>query len=96
MLREAGFTTVRAEGTRRIYAVRAEALHEVDEWLTPFRRFWEPRLAALETEIARHTAGCKAGGSAELWTINGGGHGPAVSDHFSRLVVEWLLGHPKP
>ncbi|WP_114907714.1 ArsR/SmtB family transcription factor [Ornithinimicrobium murale] len=53
VLREAGFTTVRAEGTRRIYAVRAEALHEVDEWLTPFRRFWEPRLAALETEIAR-------------------------------------------
>jgi len=50
----------------------------------------------LETEVTRYTAGCKAGGSAELWTINGGGHGPAVSDHFSRLVVEWLLGHPKP
>ncbi|USQ80410.1 metalloregulator ArsR/SmtB family transcription factor [Ornithinimicrobium faecis] len=53
VLREAGFTTVRAEGTRRIYAVEAEALHEVDEWLTPFRRFWEPKLAALDTEIAR-------------------------------------------
>lgn len=53
VLREAGFAAVRAEGTRRIYAVRPEALHEVDEWLTPFRRFWEPRLAALDTEIAR-------------------------------------------
>ncbi|WP_256839206.1 ArsR/SmtB family transcription factor [Ornithinimicrobium faecis] len=53
VLREAGFTTVRAEGTRRIYAVEAEALHEVDEWLTPFRGFWEPKLAALDTEIAR-------------------------------------------
>lgn len=53
VLRDAGFATARAEGTRRIYALRAEALHEVDEWLTPFRRFWGPRLAALETEIAR-------------------------------------------
>ena len=53
VLREAGFATARAEGTRRVYVVRPEALHEVDEWLTPFRRFWEPRLAALETEIAR-------------------------------------------
>ncbi|MCH7748580.1 MAG: hypothetical protein IH939_10845 [Acidobacteria bacterium] len=53
-------------------------------------------LDGLETEVTRYTSGCKAGGSAELWTINGGGHGPTVSDHFSRLVVEWLLGHPKP
>lgn len=53
VLREAGFASVRAEGTRRIYAVRPDALHEADEWLSPFRRFWEPRLAALETEIAR-------------------------------------------
>ncbi|QDO87364.1 winged helix-turn-helix transcriptional regulator [Ornithinimicrobium ciconiae] len=53
VLREAGFATVRPEGTRRIYAVRPEALQQVDEWLTPFRRFWGPRLAALDTEIAR-------------------------------------------
>lgn len=53
VLREAGFTQVRPEGTRRIYALRPEALHEVDEWLSPFRKFWEPRLAALGTEIAR-------------------------------------------
>lgn len=53
VLREAGFADVRPEGTRRIYALRAEALQEVDEWITPFRRFWGPRLAALDTEIAR-------------------------------------------
>lgn len=53
MLRDSGFTTVRAEGTRRLYAVDAEPLREVDEWLAGFRRFWTPRLAALETEIAR-------------------------------------------
>lgn len=53
VLRESGFVTVRAEGTRRLYAVDAAPLREVDAWLTPFRRFWEPRFAALGTEIAR-------------------------------------------
>jgi|TARA_B100000315_G_C14477715_1_gene541416 polyhydroxybutyrate depolymerase len=53
-------------------------------------------LDGLETDVTRYTSGCRAGGAAELWTINEGGHGPAVSDHFSRLVVEWLLAHPKP
>jgi DNA-binding transcriptional ArsR family regulator len=53
VLRDNGFTTVRAEGTRRLYAVDAAPLHEVDEWLDPFRRFWERRLDALATEVAR-------------------------------------------
>ena len=53
VLREAGFADVRAEGTRRLYAVNPEPLREVDAWLTPFRAFWAPRLDALETEIAR-------------------------------------------
>ncbi len=53
-------------------------------------------LDGLETDVTRYTSGCRGGGAVELWTINGGGHGPAVSDHFSRLVVEWLLAHPKP
>jgi len=50
----------------------------------------------LESTITRYTAGCRAGGSAELWSIVGGGHIPELSDHFSALVVEWLFGHPKP
>ena len=49
-----------------------------------------------ESDVRRYTDGCRPGGSAELWTINGGGHVPALSVHFTRLVVEWLLGHPKP
>ena len=53
VLRENGFATVRAEGTRRLYAVDARPLAEVDAWLDRFRRFWEPRLDALATEIAR-------------------------------------------
>ena len=53
-------------------------------------------LAGLESTITRYTSGCKAGGSAELWTIADGAHLPELSDHFTPLVVEWLLGHPKP
>lgn len=53
VLRENGFATVRAVGTRRLYAVRPDALQEVDVWLDRFRRFWTPHLDALATEIAR-------------------------------------------
>lgn len=53
VLREAGFATARPEGARRLYAVNSQPLQDVDEWLDRFRRFWAPRLDALETELAR-------------------------------------------
>jgi DNA-binding transcriptional ArsR family regulator len=53
VLRESGMTTVRPEGARRLYAVNSEPLRDLDEWLGRFRRFWAPRLDALETELAR-------------------------------------------
>lgn len=53
VLRDNGFATVRAEGTRRLYAVDAEPLRVVDEWLGPYRRYWNQRLDALATELAR-------------------------------------------
>ncbi|MEV5981921.1 metalloregulator ArsR/SmtB family transcription factor [Streptomyces sp. NPDC052114] len=53
VLRESGFATVRAEGARRLYAVDAAPLREVDVWLERFRGFWEQRLDALGTELAR-------------------------------------------
>jgi DNA-binding transcriptional ArsR family regulator len=53
VLRESGFATVRAAGTRRLYAVDPAPLQEVDQWLEHFRRFWTQRLDALGTEIAR-------------------------------------------
>ncbi|SBT42510.1 ArsR/SmtB family transcription factor [Micromonospora auratinigra] len=53
VLRENGFTTVRPEGTRRLYAVDPGPLRQVDEWLAGFRRFWTPPLEALATELAR-------------------------------------------
>jgi len=53
VLRESGLATVRPEGTRRLYAVSAQPLREVDVWLGHFRRFWTPPLEALATELAR-------------------------------------------
>lgn len=53
ILREGGFASARVDGQRRIYSVDTEPLQEVDAWLDRFRRFWEPKLSALETEIAR-------------------------------------------
>jgi DNA-binding transcriptional ArsR family regulator len=53
VLRENGFTTVRAVGTRRLYAVDPAPLREIDRWLDRYRGFWTQRLDALGTEIAR-------------------------------------------
>jgi DNA-binding transcriptional ArsR family regulator len=53
VLREAGFATVRPDGARRLYAVNVQPLRDVDEWLYRFRRFWEPPLDALATEVKR-------------------------------------------
>jgi DNA-binding transcriptional ArsR family regulator len=53
VLREAGFTSVRREGTRRVYVMQPAPLRDVDAWLDRFRRFWTPHLDALETELAR-------------------------------------------
>jgi DNA-binding transcriptional ArsR family regulator len=53
VLRESGFADVRADGARRLYAINAGPLAEVDAWLGGFRAFWDQRLDALGTEIAR-------------------------------------------
>ena len=53
VLRESGFRTVRADGARRLYSVDTAPLREVEDWLSRFRRFWEQRLDALATEVAR-------------------------------------------
>jgi DNA-binding transcriptional ArsR family regulator len=53
VLREAGFATMRPEGTRRLYAVSPGPIRDIDVWLDRFRHFWSPPLAALATELAR-------------------------------------------
>ena len=53
VLRDNGFATVRAAGTRRLYAVDPTGLSGVDTWLEQFRGLWTQRLAALGTEVER-------------------------------------------
>ncbi len=51
VLREVGLVAVRAEGKKRLYALRPEPLAEVDTWLAPYRAFWSNRLDALERHL---------------------------------------------
>ncbi|UGT68780.1 metalloregulator ArsR/SmtB family transcription factor [Nocardia gipuzkoensis] len=56
VLRDAGLVSVRAEGTRRLYALAPEGVDAARAWLTgladPLHQFAQP-LDALATEIAR-------------------------------------------
>ena len=52
VLRNAGLVEARIDAQRRIYRLRPEPLAEVDEWLTPYRKFWRGKLAALQRHIA--------------------------------------------
>jgi DNA-binding transcriptional ArsR family regulator len=53
VLREHGFATARADGTRRLYVVGANPFEEVNAWLERFAHMWDQPLDALGTEIAR-------------------------------------------
>ena len=53
VLRDTGFAHVRADGTRRLYSVDPAGMREVDAWVEQFRVFWDQRLDALGTEVAR-------------------------------------------
>lgn len=57
VLREAGLVVSRVDGQRRMYALDAGPLAELDAWLEPYRRFWAQRLDALDTEIRRGRRG---------------------------------------
>jgi DNA-binding transcriptional ArsR family regulator len=53
ILNEAGFVSVRADGQRRLYALRAEPFRELDAWLSKYRDLWEGRLDRLAAELER-------------------------------------------
>jgi len=76
VLRESGFATVRADGTRRLYAVDPEPLQAIDRWLDRYRRFWTPHLDALATELARGARARRAGVSSEAPTGGPSGASP--------------------
>jgi DNA-binding transcriptional ArsR family regulator len=53
VLREAGFVEARIDAQRRVYRLRPERLQELDAWLAPFRRLWEPHMDALQRHLDR-------------------------------------------
>jgi DNA-binding transcriptional ArsR family regulator len=53
VLREAGVLASVPRGQLRLYAVRTEPFDEVEVWARSVRSFWEGRLDALDTEVAR-------------------------------------------
>jgi DNA-binding transcriptional ArsR family regulator len=51
VLREVGLVEVRADAQRRIYALRADGLVELDEWISHYRHFWTNHLDALAQHL---------------------------------------------
>jgi DNA-binding transcriptional ArsR family regulator len=52
VLREAGLASVRPDAQRRFYRLNPDGLRELDDWLRPFRAFWEHRVDAMEATLA--------------------------------------------
>jgi DNA-binding transcriptional ArsR family regulator len=44
ILHQAGVVTMRAEGQRRIYALRPEPFARLDDWISSYRALWNTRL----------------------------------------------------
>ena len=69
ILNDAGFVNVRADGPRRVYALRPEPFRELDAWISGYRNLWEARLdrlgAALERRNVAKTAGATRGRNKE-------------------------------
>ncbi|HEX4362676.1 MAG TPA: metalloregulator ArsR/SmtB family transcription factor [Pseudonocardia sp.] len=53
VLREVGLVEVRPDAQRRIYALRADGLVEIDKWLGAYRRYFAAHLDSLELHLAR-------------------------------------------
>jgi polyhydroxybutyrate depolymerase len=50
-------------------------------------------ISGSETSRTLIVDGCPDQGTAELWSINGGDHGPSFNGNFRRELVDWLLSH---
>lgn len=52
-------------------------------------------LTGSETRVQEHLH-CATGAAAELWSIEGAGHLPALGDSWATTVFDWLEAHAKP
>jgi DNA-binding transcriptional ArsR family regulator len=53
ILEGAGLVQQRAEGTRRLYSLRAERFRELDAWLDRYRALWEARLDRFDAALTK-------------------------------------------
>lgn len=53
LLRGAGLVVVRAEGQRRVYALAASGLADLERWLSPHRQYWIAYFDAQDQAEAR-------------------------------------------
>jgi polyhydroxybutyrate depolymerase len=56
----------------------------------------ESSLPGDETTVTVYGSGCRPGGRAELWSMQGGSHIPVLGPSFTSSVIDFLLAHPKP
>lgn len=56
VLREAKLVSVRIDAQRRIYGIDPAGFVELDRWLAQVKRFWPPKLDALEHELKQGLA----------------------------------------
>ncbi|MBP6833138.1 MAG: hypothetical protein KA978_20285 [Deltaproteobacteria bacterium] len=95
--------TIAYEGGSNIGSTYPSAVTSVSRWAGYDRCASAPTAGAMldldtavpgaETRVSRHE-GCMGGG-AELWTIQGGSHLPAIGPRWSALTLDWLMAHPK-
>src|SRR5438128_4499925 len=57
VLSEAGLVQVRPLAQQRIYALRAEPLKELDDWLERYRRTWAERFERMDEVLRELTQG---------------------------------------
>ena len=55
ILGEAGFVTMRPDGARRLYSLRAEPFQAMDDWIRTYRKLWESRLDRFDAALARRS-----------------------------------------
>lgn len=59
VLSEAGLVDVRVDAQRRIYALRAAPLRELEQWIGRYRRIWEGNFQRLDTVLEELETGEK-------------------------------------
>ncbi len=57
VLSEAGLVDARVDAQRRIYALRAEPLKEIDVWIERYRQIWEGNFLKLDAVLEEMKVG---------------------------------------